>query len=242
MIQQLPEWIGHLQSQLRSIPYLGQINPQTLQDFARSLLGRLTGLLSGAASAVASVAAIVVLTVYLILDGERVFDWVMSLLPLSVSPRLRETLLRAGQRMRGWLVGQAMLMLILGTASAVVFGALGIRYFYLLAVFAGIANIIPMLGPVLTVIVASLVALIDSFPKMLGVVIFYFAYQQIENAFLTPRIMKMQVELSPTAVLVALLIGAELAGIAGALIAVPTAVLLSEVASEYLVHPPQPRS
>jgi len=162
----------------------------------------------------------------------------LSLLPPEVSPRLGQTLVRAARRMRGWLVGQAMLMLILGSASLIAFGLMGVRYYYLLAVFAGVANIIPQLGPILTVIIAGLVAAIDSFAKLLGVVIFYFAYQQVENAFLTPRIMKRQVELSSTAVIVALLIGAELGGIAGALISVPSAVLAAELADEYLVHRP----
>jgi predicted PurR-regulated permease PerM len=143
--------------------------------------------------------------------------------------------------MRGWLVGQAMLMLILGSSSAVAFGLLGVRYFYLLAVFAGVANIIPQLGPILTVVIAGLVAAIDSFPKFLGVVIFYLAYQQVENAFLTPRIMKRQEELSSTAVIVALLIGGELAGIPGALVSVPSAVLVAELIDEYLVHRPDPQ-
>jgi predicted PurR-regulated permease PerM len=144
-------------------------------------------------------------------------------------------LLHAGARMRGWLVGQAILMLILGSSSAIVFGFMGIRYFYLLALFAGIANIIPLLGPILTVIVASLAALMDSLWKVLGVLIFYLVYQQIESAFLTPRIMKSQVKLCSSAVLVALLLGGELAGMVGALVAVPSAVLLSTLIDEYIV-------
>jgi predicted PurR-regulated permease PerM len=70
-------------------------------------------------------------------------------------------------------------------------------------------------------------------------VIFYFVYQQVENAFLTPRIMKAQVELSSAVVVIALLIGSALAGIPGALVAVPTAVLVSEIAGEYLMKQPE---
>ncbi len=238
LIQQLPDRIQQLQKHLSSIPYLKQVNLQTVERFVSSLVGGLTGFVSSTAGAVVSLVAVVLLTAYLILDGERVFDWMLSLLPPDVSPRLGQTLLRAARRMRGWLVGQAMLMLILGSASAVVYGLMDVRYFYLLAVFAGVANIIPQFGPITTVIIASLVAAIDSFAKMLGVVIFYLAYQQVENAFLTPRIMKRQVELSSTAVIVALLIGGELGGIPGALISVPSAVLVSELANEYLVHSP----
>jgi predicted PurR-regulated permease PerM len=138
--------------------------------------------------------------------------------------------------MRGWLTGQLFLMLILGGSSLVTFGLMKLPYFYLLGVFAGIANIIPLLGPLATVILASAIAATQSLWKVVGVLIFYAIYQQVENAFLTPRIMKAQVELSSAVIIVALLIGGEIAGIAGALVAVPSAVLVVELASEYLVR------
>jgi predicted PurR-regulated permease PerM len=137
--------------------------------------------------------------------------------------------------MRKWMIGQALLMLIIGSASAVALGFMRVRYFILLAAIAGLANIIPFLGAILTVILASLAAAMDSTLKVLGVLIFYFVYMQVENAYLTPRIMESQVGLSSTAVLVALLIGDEFAGVAGALVAVPTAVLVSVLLNEYVV-------
>jgi len=85
-------------------------------------------------------------------------------------------------------------------------------------------------------VLAALAAATDSGWKVLGVLIFYFIYQQVENAFLTPKIMKSQVQLSSAVVVIALLIGSELAGIAGALVAVPSAVLVVELAGEYLVE------
>jgi predicted PurR-regulated permease PerM len=139
--------------------------------------------------------------------------------------------------MRGWLAGQMMLMLILGVASGITFGLMRLPYFLVLAVFAAIANIIPLLGPIATVVLAALAAATDSGWKVLGVLMFYFIYQQVENAFLTPKIMKSQVQLSSAVVLIALLIGSELAGIAGAPVAVPSAVLVVELAGEYLVEP-----
>jgi predicted PurR-regulated permease PerM len=70
---------------------------------------------------------------------------------------------------------------------------------------------------------------------MLGVLIFYLVYQQVENSYLTPRIMKSSVGLPAVAVIVALAIGGELAGILGAIVAVPTAALVSTVVNEYIV-------
>ncbi|HEX8926455.1 MAG TPA: AI-2E family transporter, partial [Terriglobales bacterium] len=112
--------------------------------------------------------------------------------------------------------------------------ALGIRYFYALALFAALANFVPILGPIVTVILAGAVAAMDSWMKLLGVIVFYLVYQQIENSYLTPHIMKSTVELPAVSVIVALAIGGALAGIPGAMIAVPTAALIATIVSEYL--------
>ncbi len=75
---------------------------------------------------------------------------------------------------------------------------------------------------------------------MLGVAIFYVIYLQVENSFLTPRIMRSRVGLPGLAILVALLLGSDLAGVVGALVSVPTAVLVAELADEYLVSKDPP--
>jgi len=231
---QLPRRLDNLRDRMSSVPILQSVNLRGLERYFGTIAGGVASLVTNTTQAVVSAAAIITLTAYLILDGNRAFNWAMSLFPGDVAERLRPTLLRAGARMRRWLIGQAMLMLILGSASAVAFGLIGIRYFYLLAVFAGIANIIPLLGPILSFVLATLIALTDSLWKVLGVLLFYVVYQQVENAFLTPRIMRSQVNLCPSAVLVALLLGAELAGVIGALVAIPSAILFSEIVNEYV--------
>jgi predicted PurR-regulated permease PerM len=236
LVTQLPELLGKLRTRFRSTPVLGSLDIGTISSYMGSHVGKIASLFAGFAGTIVSVVTASILTAYLILDGKRVLSWFMSLFPIESRNRLETTLHRAGERVRKWLWGQAILMLILGSASFITFGSMGLRFFYLLALFAGLANIIPLLGPIATVIVAALIAAIDSPWKVLGVLIFYLVYQQIENAFLTPRIMHTQVQLPPSAVVVALLIGGELAGAVGALVAVPTAVLCSVLIDEYLVH------
>jgi predicted PurR-regulated permease PerM len=125
----------------------------------------------------------------------------------------------------------------------IVFGLLHIKYFYALSVFAGIANIIPIVGPIATVLLAGSVAAFQSWGKLLGVLIFYVVYQELEHAYLTPTIMRTTVNLPPLAVIIALAIGGALFGILGALIAVPTAAVLAVVVEQYLVQsPPAPVS
>jgi predicted PurR-regulated permease PerM len=228
-----PSLIEQLRERVSSIPILRSIDLQRLPSRAVSVSG---GVAIGLGNAILDFLTVALLIAYFILDGGRLLRALLSTIPEGPRERLRDTLERAGRRMRGWLVGQSMLMLTIAVSSGITFALLGIPYFYLLAIFGGVANIIPMLGPLVTVSLAALVAATQSGWQVLGVLIYYAVYQQVENAFLTPRIMKAQVELSSAVVIIALLIGGELAGIGGALVAVPTAVLVVELSSEYLVQ------
>jgi predicted PurR-regulated permease PerM len=100
----------------------------------------------------------------------------------------------------------------------------------------GLMNCIPIAGGVITILLVGLIAALDSWAKMAAVFIFYIVYVNIESAFLTPRIMRHSVNLMGLTVLIALIAGTELAGIAGALVAVPTAALIAVLADEYLVQ------
>jgi predicted PurR-regulated permease PerM len=101
--------------------------------------------------------------------------------------------------------------------------------------FAGVANILPIAGPISAVVLASVVAVLDSPEKLVGVIIFFAIYFQIESVFLSPRIMKHTLNLSPLTVIIALSLGGALAGVVGALVSVPTAALVLVLADEYLV-------
>ena len=110
------------------------------------------------------------------------------------------------------------------------------RYPYVLGVVTGLLNVIPVLGIAVSVVLAVLVAAIDSWGRVLGVVIFFAVYVQIENTWLVPRIMRSRVNLPALAIFISLLLGSALGGIAGAMVAIPTAVLVSVLLDEYMVH------
>jgi predicted PurR-regulated permease PerM len=177
-----------------------------------------------------------VLCVYFMLEGSKAYQWFMSLLPVEKRLRLAVTLEKAEIRMSKWLFGQGLLMLILGTCSTIAFGLLHVRYFFLLGVLMGLFNIIPVAGAVVTVSLVAVIAALDSMTKMAGVLIFYLIYVNVENAYLTPRIMKSSVDLMGLTVIIALLIGSALAGVVGALVAVPTAALIAVLVEEYFVE------
>lgn len=232
----VPEWMAKLQR----IPFIDRLDDDEIVDKLQGYAGQAASytLISAKnwAGKVADVISGVVLMLYFILEGDSAYRWFLSFFPQPRRTRLKSTLDRAAVRMGKWLLGQASLMLILGTASTITFVCLHLRYAYALGVLTGLLNIVPVLGVTVSLVVAALVAAIDSWQHALGVAIFFGVYLQVENSYLVPRIMKSRVDLPALAVLVSLLLGFSLAGIVGGLVSVPTAVLVAVLIEEYLVQ------
>lgn len=236
--QQLPDHVQRLVNWTHlHLPMSARLNENDLKHYAELLIGSVGDLFRNVTNGMVKFITVILLAAYFILDGKAAFDWMIALFPREQEPRLRATLERGGTRMRRWLGGQGVLMLAQGASATLVYWLLHVRYFYVLGVLAAIFNIIPVLGPVLTLIVAGLVASLDGFGKVMGVTIFYLVYHNMESAFLNPRIMKARVHLPAVSIIVAIVIGEAVAGIVGVLIAVPTAALISEIISEYLIKP-----
>lgn len=234
----LPGRVPDFMERLRKVPALNRLAPQDLQDQLTSLASRLPKLLSGIAGGLVGFFTWLILTIYFVVDGRRAMDWGLRLLRKQAAMELRPVLLQARDRVRRWMLGQFLLMLTLGVLSTVVYNLLGVRYATGLGVFTGLANIVPIVGPVVSVLLAAVAAAFDSWMKVVAVLAFYAVYQQLENGFLTPRIMKATVDLPALAVVVALLIGGELAGLLGGLVAVPSAALIAVFVDEYLLQRP----
>ena len=233
----LPDKISRLQDRIQDVPWLDRISHESWQKHAGDIAGTLAKAVPNLAGLVVAFLSVLIMIAYFILDGERAERWFISMMAPATGDRLHATMLRARDRLQRWLTGQLSLMFILGFLTFVVYGLLGIRYFTVLAVFTGLANIIPIIGPIVSIALAVIIAAFDSWTKVLGVLIFYITYQQLENAVLTPRIMKATVGLPSLAVIIALAIGGDLGGILGALVAVPSAAIVRELADEYLIKP-----
>ena len=230
-----PQKFAQLSDKIRHVPFMEDFDSTKVQGYLSGVMGGAFGVVQNLAGSVFGLFTWIIITAYFILDGERAFYWALSMFKKQKRERLERTLIRAEKRMRNWLIGQAALMLILGVSSLIVFGLLKLKYFYALAAICGLANIIPIIGPLVSVTLACVVALVDEPVKVLGVLGFYLVYQQIETAFLTPKIMKTTVDLPPLAVIISLSLGGTLAGVVGALVAVPTAALCAVLIDEYLV-------
>jgi len=242
----LPDRIPPLVARLKHLPLADKLGVDNMTQRAEKGLSATAEYLFASFPAwmarIFDLVTAVVLCVYFMLEGNYAYQWFMSLLPVHNRLRLAVTLEKAEIRMSKWLLGQGLLMLILGICSTITFGLLHVRYFVLLGVLMGLMNIIPIAGGVITIIIAGAVAALDSWTKMAGVFIFYLIYVNIENAYLTPRIMRSSVNLMGLSVLIALIAGTELAGVVGALVAVPTAALVAVLMDEYMVQKDLPHS
>ncbi|GAA3761512.1 AI-2E family transporter [Terriglobus aquaticus] len=236
----LPHRIPQILAKVQRLPMASKIDMSKVAAEVQNIVGAAAAYVFDAlprwATHLFDVLTGVILCIYFILEGDEVYKYFLSLWPSDKRTRLSNTLLEAEERVSKWLVGQLLLMACVAVYMLIALGALHVRYFVLLGILMGITNLIPVAGNLITITIAILVAASDSWTKALGVVIVYFIYVQIENAILTPRIMKTSVDLMGITVLVALLCGTEIAGIVGALVAVPTAAMVVVFANEYLVQ------
>ncbi len=202
----------------------------TVVDAVTSVIGGIFG-----------VVTVLILTLYLLLEGDRVREMAVRLLPRDRRERGRTLVRVITDRVSAWLSGQLLLGAIIGTTAGIGLWLMGVPYFYVLAFIMAIGELIPIVGPILSAIPAILVALTVSPALALGVVAFAFAQQQVENHLLVPKIMSKQVGVSAATVIIALLIGGELLGLLGAILAVPTAAIV-QVLFDELVFGERPES
>jgi predicted PurR-regulated permease PerM len=201
-------------------------------DYVGTVLGALWGVFGG----LVGVVTILILTFYLLVEAAHLRQSLIRLFPRARRARVEKASRDITLKVSAWLGGQALLGTIIGVTTAIGLGLLGIPFFYVLALIAGIGELIPVVGPILSAIPAIAIAATISWNKALFVLIFFVVQQQFENHILVPKVMGRQVGISPVMVILALLIGGNLLGILGALLAVPTAaiiqVLFNEVTSE----------
>ncbi len=191
--------------------------------------------IKGAVSLVASIVIVLVLIVYMMVDAERLRNLFLLFYPARERGRRRKTILRLSRRMSSWLAAQLLLALIVGSATFVLLLALRIPYALPLALVAGIGEMIPVLGPILSAIPAVIIALFLSPWQFWGVLIGAIVIQQVENYLLVPRIMGEKMSISPLAIFVAFLIGGSLLGIIGAILAIPVSAIIQVTFEEAFV-------
>jgi len=188
-----------------------------LLTFIQSILSGLFG----AVSAVVTLLLAPFLAFYLLRDRESIRAWVLSVLPVSTRGETLRALAEVNQVLTGYIRGQLLVTLTVGTLVGVATYLLGLPFSAILGVIAGVTDIIPYFGPVIGAIPAVSLALLRSPLLAAETVIALFAIQQVDSIFITPRFVGGNVGLHPLVVIFSLLAGAELFGLAGILVAVP---------------------
>jgi predicted PurR-regulated permease PerM len=201
-------------------------------------VGTIVSTLWGVVGGIFGVATILVLSFYLLVETDALFRTFIRLVPRPRRQHVREIAAQITEKVSAWLGGQVLVAAIIGSTAAVGLALLGVPYFYVLALIAAVGELIPYLGPLLAAIPAVAVASSVSWQLAIAVVVFYFVQQQFENYLVVPRLMSSQVGLSPVAVIVALLVGASLYGVLGAILAIPTAAILQVLVHELVPAEP----
>ena len=188
-------------------------------------------------TAVAGVVTIIFLTFFMLLEGPRTIAMLLGLLPEEARPRFERVGRDIYRSISGYVTGNLAISVVAGTLATVVLFAVGSDYAIALGLVVAVLDLVPLAGATIAAVIASTVVAIETdWVRTLIVIAFFIAYQQFENQILQPLVYGRTVQLSPLVVLCAVLIGAQLAGIFGALIAIPVAGSLLAVAREALAY------
>jgi predicted PurR-regulated permease PerM len=190
----------------------------------------------GVVTVVLATVTIIFMTFFMLLEGPNWVDRSLSLLKPESRPRWRSVGNQIYRTVGGYVTGNLLISLIAGTLTAIVLAILGVPYAIALGLVVGILDLIPLAGATIAAIIVGGVAFLHSIPAGIIVVVFFIVYQQVENHLLQPVVYGRTVQLSPLAVLIAVLIGAELAGVLGALAAIPVAGAIQVVFLDWLRH------
>ena len=172
---------------------------------------------------VVAIVTITFMTFFMLLEGPVWVERFYSLLPERSQPRWRAVGRDIYRTVGGYVFGNVLISVIAGGSAAIVLYIMGVPLPFALGLLVGIFDLIPLAGATLALIIVGTVSFLHSIAAGIVVVAFFIVYQQVENHLLQPVIYGKTVKLSPLAVLIAVLIGAELAGILGALAAIPVA-------------------
>jgi len=207
------------------------------QGGAKKLLG-----LSGAAITVTKsvlnliVGAVTVafLTFFMLLEGPAWMERFYGLLPPQTQPRWRAVGHGIYRQVGGYVTGNLVISLIAGSLTTFVLLLLGVPYAVALGLIVGLLDLIPLVGATIAAVIIAAVAFLHSIVAGIVVIVFFVIYQQVENHILQPLVYNRTVALSPLAILISVLVGAEVAGVLGALAAIPVAGAIQVLIQDFL--------
>lgn len=189
------------------------------------ILGRLLG-------GITSFIAVLVTSFYLTLSRDGVGGFLRVIFPENLEDQVLSVYYRSKKKIGRWFQAQLILSLVIGFLVFFGLWILGVKYSVILAIFAAVFELVPVVGPVFAGGMAVVVGLSQSFSTGLYVLIFFLVIQQLENHILVPLVMKRAIDIHPVVILISILGGLEIAGFVGMILAVPAAVVVGEIVED----------
>lgn len=214
------DWVKHhAPKQLRGM--VGQAVDQPLKSDSKVVGEVVVGLGQLAATALTVVGLAFILMLYLLIDGRRVYAWLLAYVPSKHRARVAETVAESSEVVFAYVAGQFITSAICAVYVFIVLWLLKVPAALVLALVAGIFDVLPVLGFIISVVPSVLLGLTVSPPVALAVLGAYIFYHILENYLIIPRVYGDRLRLSTLAVILGLTVGGELGGIIGAVLVLP---------------------
>jgi predicted PurR-regulated permease PerM len=227
--------VGSLLERTNALHYVQQ-NQDKIRSMASGLTTPAAGVLRGVATGIAGAVTIFVLSYLMVLEGPKLVEGTLNLLSPLHQERARRVGTDCAKSITGYISGNLLISVICGVLTYIVLKVMGVPFAGLISLFVALADLIPLVGATLGAVVATIAGFVHSVPAGIVVIVFFVVYQQLENHLLQPVILSRTVKLNPLAVLVAILVFAELAGVLGALLAIPVAGIIQVIVRDVWDH------
>jgi predicted PurR-regulated permease PerM len=231
VVQNAPHYTHQLQNMLAQHKIHVNIQKQ-VEQFSGKLTEatpELMRLVTGVVGVVAAFVTVGILTIYLLIEGPDVGTAVMRLLPRKERLRARRLAMEIGAQVGGYMRGQIFTSALAGVFSFLTLWIVGVPAALALGALAAIADAIPLIGLLVALVPAALLALTVSPSKAGIVIVAYLVYHQVEDHFIAPKVYGSALGLSLSVIVISLLIGVELMGMLGAVLALPVAAAIPSI-------------
>ncbi len=223
--------IGNLAERFHVMDYV-QSHSDQLRGYLTGLGAPTLGALRTAATGVAGVVTIFVLSYLMVVEAPKIINGFLALFNDEHAERIRRVGHDCARTVTGYITGNLLISVIAGLLAYAALALLHVPFAGLIALFVGVADLIPLVGATLGAVIAIIAGFTESVTAGIVLIVYFIVYQQLENHLLQPLIFARTVKLNPLTVLIAILIAVEVAGLLGALLAIPVAGIVQIIARD----------
>jgi len=212
-----------------------------LQQLADNFTGSITSLsgsifskTAGVFSGFISIVVVFSLAFYMTVEESGIKKFIVSVTPDKYKVYASDLTTRIKEKIGKWMLGQLFLMLMIFVLDAIGLYLVGVPYALILAIFAGVMEIVPYIGPIISAVPGVILGFLISPTTGFLALLVYLIAQQLENNLIVPQVMKKAVGLNPVTTIIALLVGLRLGGVMGSILAIPVATAISLAVNDFI--------